>query len=255
MQVVQKELHRKPKFVVGADGFHSVVRRRLDIGFEPSGEAQGYAPTEFRTRFELGPEMRVILDHERGAVTFPLPDGGCRFTASLPHGEIPPEDSHYIPVGTRAHPPQPPEVFVRNLRALAPWFAEPHPEITWAARVRFEPGVASRFGMGRAWLAGDAAHVTGPIGVQSLNLGMREVHDLAARIAEVIKGGDASQLDRYHIERFDEWRALLGMRGGLVAKPNADPWVAQMASRMLASIPATGADLKSLAGQIGLGFA
>ncbi|MBI2395282.1 MAG: FAD-dependent monooxygenase [Deltaproteobacteria bacterium] len=253
--VVDKELHTKPKFVIGADGFHSVVRRRLDIGFEPSGEAQGYAPTEFRTRFDLGGEMRVILDHERGAVTFPLPDGGCRFTASLVPGEIPPADSHYIPVGTRSHPAQPPEVFLRNLRGLAPWFEEPKPDITWAARVRFEPGLATRFGMGRVWLVGDAAHVTGPIGVQSLNLGMSEARDLSGRIADVLGGGPASVLDRYHYERTDEWRALLGLRAGLVPKPEADPWVAQMAPRLLACIPATGGDLEKLASQLGLGLA
>lgn len=255
MLVVQKELHRKPKFVIGADGFHSVVRRRIDIGFEPTAEPQGYAPTEFRTSFELGKEMRIILDNERGAVTFPLPGGGCRFTASLAQSEIPPADSHYIPVGTRAHPAQPPEVFVRNLRALAPWFAEPHPDITWAARVRFEPGLADRFGMGRVWLAGDAAHVTGPIGIQSLNLGITEARDLAGRIAEVLKGGDASILDRYHHERSEEWRKLLGLRGGLVAKPNADPWIKEMSARLISSLPATGQELERLAAQLNLAYA
>lgn len=254
MLVVQKELHKKPKFVIGADGFHSVVRRRIDIGFEPTGEPQGYAPTEFRTRFDLGSEMRVILDTERGAVTFPLPGGQCRFTASLTPGEIPPADSHYIPVGTRSHPAQPPEIFQRNLRALAPWFAEPAPDITWAARVRFEPGIADRFGLGRVWLAGDAAHVTGPIGIQSLNLGMCEVRDMAARISEAHRGGDGSQLDRFNQERADEWRLLLGVRGALKPKAGADEWVARMAPRMLACIPATGEELTRLAAQIGLAF-
>lgn len=254
MQVVQKELHRKPKFVIGADGFHSVVRRRLDIGFEPSGEPQGYAPTEFRTSFELGAEMRVILDDERGAVTFPLPGGGCRFTASLSQGEIPPADSHYIPVGTRSHPAQPREVFMRNLNALAPWFAEPHPTVTWAARVRFEPGYAERFGMGRVWLAGDAAHVTGPIGIHSLNLGLREVRDLTGHIADAFKGADA-KFDLYNQRRLDEWRSLLGLRGGLTATPDSNPWIAKMAPRLLPTIPATGIDLTTLAMKLGLRFA
>lgn len=250
--VVDEELHTRPRFVIGADGFHSVVRRRLDIDFEPSGEAQGYAPTEFQTRFDLGDEMRVIVGGERSAVTFPLPGGGCRFTASLPPSEIPPADSHYIPVGTRAHPAQPPEVFVRNLRGLAPWFDEPKPEITWAARVRFEPGLAARFGLGRVWLVGDAAHVTGPVGVQSLNLGMVEARDLAGRIADVLGGSPASVLDRYHHERTDEWRALLGLRGALAPKPNADPWLAEVAPRLLPVIPATGPDLRKLLSQLGL---
>lgn len=254
MQVVEKELFRKPKFVIAADGFHSVVRRRLDIGFESTGEAQGYAPTEFRTHFDLHGEMRVILDDDRGAVTFPLPGGGCRFTATLPRGEIPPADSHYIPVGTRSHPAQPREVFMRNLNTLAPWLIEPGPTVTWAARVRFEPGHAERFGMGRVWLAGDAAHVTGPIGIQSLNLGMREVRELAGHIADAFKGADA-KLDLYNQQRLDEWRALLGLRGGLVAKPDADPWIAQMASRLLPCIPATGDDLATLASTLGLALA
>jgi 2-polyprenyl-6-methoxyphenol hydroxylase-like FAD-dependent oxidoreductase len=254
MLVVQKVLRKTPKFVLGADGFHSVVRRRLDIGFVPSGEPQGFAPTELRTSFELGAEMRVIVDDELDAVTFPLPGGGCRFMASVPRGEIPPADGHRIPIGTRTHHPQPREAFVRTMNALAPWLVEPHPTITWAARVRFEPGRAERFGAGRVWIVGDAAHVTGPIGVQSLNLGMREARDLAGRLADALAGGDA-HLDAFQERRIDEWDRLLGLRGGLSPREGSDPWVAGMAPRLLSTLPATGADLATLASRLGLSFA
>ena len=37
------------------------------------------------------------------------------------------------------------------------------------------------------WLAGDAAHMTGPVGMQSMNVGLFEAHDLAGILARILR--------------------------------------------------------------------
>ncbi len=255
-RVVVKERKLRPKFVVGADGFHSAVRRRLDLGVERVGPPQGYAPTEFLTDFALGSEMRVMLDggpDGRGSLMFPLPGGGARFTTELRGDEIPPADSPYVPIGTRLHPQLPHEVFVQRLRANAPWYDGKTTEIVWGGSIRFEPALATRFGKGRAWLVGDAAHVTGPVGVQSMNEGLREARDLASRMARVLRSGGARALfEDYERERRATWKQLLGLTPGLLLGERVDTWVAEHAARLLPCIPASGPDLGALAKQLGL---
>jgi putative polyketide hydroxylase len=62
--------------------------------------------------------------------------------------------------------------------------------------------VADRYRVGDAFLAGDAAHEMPPTGGFGLNTGVQDVHNLAWKIAAVLRGkADASLLDSYHDER------------------------------------------------------
>ena len=62
--------------------------------------------------------------------------------------------------------------------------------------------VADRYRDGRVFLAGDAAHEMPPTGGFGLNTGVQDVHNLAWKLAAVLRGkADASLLDTYHDER------------------------------------------------------
>ena len=62
--------------------------------------------------------------------------------------------------------------------------------------------VADRYRVGDVFLAGDAAHEMPPTGGFGLNTGVQDVHNLAWKIAAVLRGNaDASLLDSYHAER------------------------------------------------------
>ena len=148
----------------------------------------------------------------------------------------------------------------QNLRRLlaerAPWFGGRTEEINWRLVVRFERRLAQRFGAGRVWLAGDAGHTTGPVGMQSMNVGLREAHDLAAMFAGILRSGESLDgLDRYQRARQAEWRTLLGMEGIPTARDQANPWIAQRRDRLPMCLPASGMRLTELVQQLGLEWA
>jgi len=244
-------------WVVGADGHRSLVRRLLGIDFAEAGPAQHFAVFEFKTTAELGDEMRLILGEQTADVLWPLPEGYCRFSFELPGfaGSQAARTKSRVPVeiGTAKYPVLSEESLRALLDERAPWFEGEIGEIRWRIVVRFERRLATSFGRARMWLAGDAAHITGPAGMQSMNVGLREADELAGTLAAVIRGeAPAAKLDEYGRERLDEWRFLLGIEGGLAPGEGTDPWVARNGARLLPCIPASGAELTALAGQIGL---
>lgn len=141
------------------------------------------------------------------------------------------------------------------LAEMAPWFKAEPGEILWSQAVRFERRLASRFGLGNAWLLGDAAHLASPVGSQSMNVGLREAHDLSRRLGAILREDyPENLLDRYEEDRRREWRRLLGQSGTPEPAGTATAWVRKNAARILPCVPASGADLALLLGQIGLGF-
>ncbi|MHC4860575.1 MAG: FAD-dependent oxidoreductase [Planctomycetota bacterium] len=255
--VVEKVETVASGFVVGADGHRSTVRRESGIDYEQLGERQLFAVFELESSFGVVDEMRVVLTDDTTNVLWPLPGGRFRWSFQLPAPESEAPDRRKsrlsVEIGERSFRGLTTQQLEGLIRERAPWFDADIREVKWALVVPFAPGMASRFGGGRAWLAGDSAHFLSPVGVQSMNVGLREAHELARRIAEIVKR-DASLdlLEEYGREQVAEWRGLLMLEGGFEPGPDADPWVASHAERILPCIPASGPELKHLAEQIGL---
>jgi putative polyketide hydroxylase len=69
--------------------------------------------------------------------------------------------------------------------------------------------VAEQYRHGRIFLAGDAAHEMPPTGGFGMNTGVQDVHNLAWKLAAVLKGYASSKLlDTYHDERQPIARAI-----------------------------------------------
>ena len=126
-------------------------------------------------------------------------------------------------------------------------------EITWCTDVVFRHAVAKSFGQGRVWLAGDAAHQTGPVGAQSMNIGILEAESLVGRLCKELQGGtEQADLVGYNAERLKEWQSLLGMTQSLGPSSATPPWVAERYARLVPCIPGSGESLIRLGGQLGL---
>jgi len=75
-------------------------------------------------------------------------------------------------------------------------------EVIHTTLYRVHQRVAKRFRLGRAFLAGDAAHINNPLGGMGMNGGIHDAVNLTSKLAAVITGESAdAELDRYDLQR------------------------------------------------------
>lgn len=261
--VVEERSRVVSDFVIGADGHRSAVRRLLGFDFDRAGSEGGevYAVFEVRAEPPSSSEVRVVLGEDTTDVLWPLGHNRLRWSFQLvdPEGLVAQRSKGRLAVqlGGDVFPYLDRDDLARLVAERAPWSGNGQhatdDELTWSVAVRFERRLSSRFGDGRVWLAGDAAHLTGPVGVQSMNIGLKEAHELAWRITEVLHadGGDELFADYDH-QRRTEWEMLLGLDHAPGVAAGAAGWVEGHAGRLLPCIPASGEDLALLARRIGL---
>ena len=184
-------------YIAGCDGAHSRVRDVLAAGF-PGGT---YAHVFYVADVEAtGPvmnrELHVALDAADFLAIFPLAASGrarligtVRAGAADPHRALAWED-----VSKR---------IVERMHISVS-------RVNWFSTYQVHHRVASRFGKGRAFLLGDAAHIHSPVGGQGMNTGIGDAINLAWKLAAVL--GDAAApelLDSYEPERIRFARRLV----------------------------------------------
>ncbi len=255
--VVQDRSQLSAQFVVGCDGHGSLVRQRLGIESSHLGAPEFFAAYEFESGTPAEDEVKVVLDATSTNVLWPLSGNGHRWTFQMVTSELsaefPEKERRSVHVARSTVDENIRQYVEKVARRRAPWFVSGVKEITWCTDVVFRHSVAGSFGQGRVWLAGDAAHQTGPVGAQSMNIGLLEAESLVARIWKGLQGDtEQADLEGYNAERLKEWQSLLGMTKGLGPGGSTPPWVAERYTRLLSCIPGSGEDLIRLAGQLGL---
>jgi 3-(3-hydroxy-phenyl)propionate hydroxylase len=176
----------RSRFLVGTDGANSLVRRLLGLEFEGQTFAQDWLIVDAVDVPHPIDHVEFICDPRRPTPHMVAPGGRQRWEFMLHPGED-------------AHAMERPES-VRRL--LAPWCDVDQVRIERTAVYRFHAREARSFSKGRCFLAGDAAHVTPPFAGQGLVSGLRDVANLAWKLAWVVRGqADARILDSYDAER------------------------------------------------------
>ena len=259
-QVVRRSCGVEASFLVGADGAESVVRQQLGIENRPHGESSLFAVFDFKHSGTLPDEMRVVLDDALTSCLWPLPNQTARWLFQLPGQPTPEEhlakDREPVLLDDEDDPHGAPQMLRRLIRERAPWFETAVREILWHRTVGFEPRLVEKFGHGRCWLAGGAAHQSCPVGMQSVNVGLSEASQLADILLAILRQGmPMSRLDEYERSRQSEWQQLLGLAGEPQPRPQIDPWVRQRRGRFLSCLPASREDLKPMTDQLALDFA
>jgi 2-polyprenyl-6-methoxyphenol hydroxylase-like FAD-dependent oxidoreductase len=236
--VVARSETIRPAYVIGADGYNSAVRRMAGIEMAEHGKGQVFSVYEIEATGELPAEVRVILDPDLTSVYWPLEPGRCRWGFQIPDAS-----EHAASM----------ERLAQLTAARAPWWTARPTQIYWSTLAVFDSRLARSFGKGGVWLAGDAAHQAAPVGVHSMNSGLVEARELAARMMRILRaGGPAALLEDFATETHAAWQRLLGAGGEVRALPGADPWVREARARIVACIPASGDDVEPLLQQIGL---
>lgn len=172
----------RARYVVGADGIRSIVRRQAGIDFEGNVYDESFVLADVKLTGDA-PHDQVILYWATAGLTVvaPLPDGTYRIVAPVADApEAPSAEFVQQILDTR--------VGANRLEVTA---------VIWGSRFRVHHRVADTFRAGRLLLAGDAAHVHSPAGGQGMNLGIQDAVALAHALAAVLDGTPDSLLDEY----------------------------------------------------------
>jgi len=224
---------RRAEYVIAADGFDSVCRRALGIELVEARQSEAFAIFEFEADLaELQHEAYVVLGADSTSAFWPLGPTLGRWTFQV--WEQLDENPSL-------------EALQQLLGERAPWFRARPEQLGWVTTSSFERRIVSRFGSNRLWLAGDAAHVTSPIGFQSMNRGFVEASELAELVSHRLRGDtDARGFQRFEREQQREWRRLLGL--GTAPLPG---WLSGTdQARLAPCLPASGADLDALLAEL-----
>jgi 3-(3-hydroxy-phenyl)propionate hydroxylase len=188
-------------FVIGCDGPRSTLRKLLKVRFPGRTSVQRYAVAALRAEL---PFSGGALQHRnppgarRGmeVTARPLPDGAWRIDWLLP------------PDGT----PLTTDALVTLIReTLAGWCGGGVPayELLGWSEYPLHQRLARQWRSGRAFLAGDAAHLLGALGTRALEEGLLDADNLAWKLALTWHHGSSETLlDSYQSER----RGAVGAR-------------------------------------------
>jgi 2-polyprenyl-6-methoxyphenol hydroxylase-like FAD-dependent oxidoreductase len=174
------------RWVVGADGMHSVVRREAGIPFDGAAYPESFLLADVRLRADSVPTQVVLFFSPAGLVVLaPLPGGYHRVVATLDPAPAEPTVDDVQRLLDARGPQREPAVV---------------DQVVWGSRFRVHHRVAAEYRRGRLLLAGDAAHVHSPAGGQGMNTGIQDAVALASALASTI-AGDGGALDRYDADR------------------------------------------------------
>jgi 3-(3-hydroxy-phenyl)propionate hydroxylase len=185
-------------YVIGADGASSRVRTSIGASLKGSDFDEPWLVIDVLCDRELGQpnESEMFCDPSRPSTRVPGPGNHHRWEFMLLPGERP-ED-------------------VQSERAISdllkPWVEMDEVEILRASVYRFHSLLATRWRDHRVFLAGDAAHQTPPFLGQGLCHGIRDVHNLLAKIGAALAGGPAETLlGSYETERRPHVEQIIDM--------------------------------------------
>ena len=189
-KTVDGEVEVNGRFLCGADGSHSAVRKQLGLAFSGSTYEDRFlligTDYDFTQLFpNLGP-VNYIFDPKEWVIMLSLPDL-TRVVFRLKDEEDVDE-----------------AMSVPSLqRRLWNFMGAENPFTILTTQVyRVHRKVADSFRVGNVLLVGDAAHNNNPMGGMGMNSGIHDAHNLAPKLHAILKeNGDEALLDQYNEER------------------------------------------------------
>ncbi|WP_328301992.1 FAD-dependent monooxygenase [Streptomyces sp. NBC_00435] len=198
----------RTRYLIGCDGAHSTVRKGLGLAFEGGAFPEGYMLADVETDWDL-PHGYAVRSTHYGAdgaiddvlVAVPLP-GANRYRMTM---RIPPELTAEPGEAGSGAPGRPvtgdgvehglerggrvPDL--SHIQAVVDRLA-PAPTtlstMRWSSVFRISHRIVDRYGDGRVFVAGDAAHIHPPTGAQGMNTGIQDACNLAWKLALVLRG-------------------------------------------------------------------
>lgn len=212
----------RARFLVGADGARSPVRKAAGIAFDDLGFEEPWLVVDMLVDdpSRLPAENLQICDPARPTTCVLMGVGRHRWEFMILPGETPEMVSD--------------DAFIDRL--MKPWNIGGAVRMERKAVYTFRARVAQHWRKGQVLLAGDAAHQTPPFAGQGMCSGLRDAGNLAWKLAAVVKGeAGVDLLDSYQPEREPNVRATIDMAimmGRMVCITNR--WSAWLRDRKIA---------------------
>ena len=194
----------RARYLVGADGGRSFVRKAFDIGFP--GEAMNV--------------RAVVADLALEGLTRDVlhwwsPTPGTTLTLCPLCGTD--LFQLYAPIPMEGDP----DLSAPGLTAMISQRTGRQDiivrEVSWCSAYSMNARLADRFQVGRVFLAGDAAHIHPPTGGQGLNTSVQDAYNLGWKLAAVLNGAPEKLLGTYEEERRPVAAGVLGLAAKLLA--------------------------------------
>ncbi|MFF0433940.1 FAD-dependent monooxygenase [Streptomyces sp. NPDC004327] len=239
------------RYLVGCDGAHSAVRKGLGLGFEGGAFPEEFMLGDVEVDWDLPPGYGVRSTHRGAAghpdealVGIPLPGRG-RYRMSM---TVPPEltaarraeltaadgtgatveavaDEVTHGLDSGGHTPS-----LSDIQAVLDRLS-PRPvtasALRWSSVFRISHRLVDRYGVGRVFVAGDAAHIHPPTGAQGMNTGIQDAYNLAWKLSLAAAGSAGPDLlASYDAERRPVGAEVVGRtvrhaKEGVQADPEA----------------------------------
>ncbi|MEU9101591.1 FAD-dependent monooxygenase [Streptomyces sp. NPDC048361] len=199
-------LTARSRYLVGTDGARSGVREALGVPFPGASVIHSIVLADVRLDKEPDVMLSVKGAGDSFAVIAPFGDGYFRVMGWNRNHQVPdtaPVDLDELRLIAR-------EALGSDLGLHDP---------RWISRFHSDERQAPSYRVGRAFLAGDAAHVHSPAGGQGMNTGLQDAANLSWKLAAALRGRVADPealLDSYEAERHPVGASVLRSSGALV---------------------------------------
>jgi len=186
-------------YLVGCDGARSQVRHLLGFAFEGETTAEHLAVGDMDVAWDQPPDPSMWLHPDGMLIGGRLPGSPVwNLAATLREnaaGEVEPASAALFE------------------RLMHEWAGVPNARVTktyWLSNYTVNRRMVDHYRRGRAFVAGDAAHIHSPAGGQGMNTGIQDAFNLGWKLALVVQDKSADTLlDTYEEERRPVAQALL----------------------------------------------
>ncbi|MCT4356400.1 FAD-dependent monooxygenase [Streptomyces sp. Je 1-79] len=238
----------RARYLVGADGVRSAVRTALGLPFPGDSVIRSLVLAD--VKLTQKPKELFTVDGTGDAFAFiaPFGDGWYRVMGWNRTRQVP--DTEPVDLDE-----------LRDITRRAFGSDYGMHDARWISRFHSDERQAPAYRAGRAFLAGDAAHVHSPAGGQGMNTGLQDAANLSWKLTAVLRG-DAPDpealLDSYQSERHPVGATVLRSSGAIIrlamARGPLRRTARSLAARILDKVPVVSAKAIGMISGLGIAY-